>query len=129
MPEGYSTPSPPITTGARVDPILFYFIPPIMHQNVSLRYLCFEQKPPFSWKAKSLHHTTSAGVKVFNPEPTAALLDSANPPGHLLVSQESELPFSALVQVSNPTSFFHSEQGRNMTGVHGNNICADVSSF
>lgn len=62
-----------------------------MHQNVSLRYLSFEQRPLslFCLKAKSLHHTKSAGVKVFNPRPSAALLSSANPPGCLLVSQKS----------------------------------------
>ena len=66
-----------------------------MHQNVSLRYLGFEQRPPslFCWKAKSLHHTTGAGVKVFNPQPSAALHSSANPPGCLLVSQKSLLTF------------------------------------
>ncbi len=94
MPEGYNNYLPsPITAAARVDPILFYFIPPIMHQNVSLRYLGFEQRPPslFCWKAKSLHHTMRAGVKVFNLRPSAALLSSANPPGCLLVSQRSLL--------------------------------------
>lgn len=53
-----------------------------MYQNVSLRCLGFEQRPLslFSWKAKSLHHTMGAEVKVFNPQPSAALLGSANPP-------------------------------------------------
>lgn len=95
MPEGYSNHLPFTNNCCWVDPILFYFIPPIMHQNVSLRYLGFERRPSslFCWKAKSLHHTTGAGVKVFNPRPSAALLSSANPPGCLLVSQKSLLTF------------------------------------
>lgn len=52
-----------------------------MHQNNSLWYLGFEWRPGscFCWKARSLHHTIRAKVKVFNPQPSTALLSQPAP--------------------------------------------------
>lgn len=48
----------------------------------------------------------SAGVKVFNPRPSAAVLSSASPPGCLLVSQRSLLTFSVFGSGQKPDIVF-----------------------
>lgn len=106
-----------------------------MHQNVSLRYVGFERStplPPVSFFAgrpslsitPRVHESRSSTLSP--QQPCSA---QPNPP-RLPACQSEKLTdfFSLRLQVRNPTLFCHSERGRNMTGVHGNNICADVSS-
>lgn len=69
------------------------------------------------------------GVKVCNPWPSAACAElSQTPQAACLSVRKACWLFQSLVQVRNLTLVSHSELGRNMTGVHGNNTCADVSS-
>lgn len=65
----------------------------------------------FCWKAKSLHHTMSAWVKVFNLQPSAAMHSSANPPGCLLVSQRSLLTFLVFGSGQKPNIVFSIRAG------------------
>lgn len=93
----------------------FIPFPPIMHRDISPRSVGFEISPSlclFGWKAKSLHHTTGARVKVCSPP--AAPLALANPPRLLLVSQPERLFTSCFSlrlfspsQVRNPILFRH----------------------